>query len=60
MLPRKHIYENAASVILKAKRKEGAIKNLCFSDPCKNKRKLFALVCESLKRESTIKVFYQH
>jgi len=54
MLPRKHIYENAASVILKAKRKEGAVKNLCFSDPCKNKRKLFALVCESLKHRVII------
>ena len=42
-------YEAAASVIELATKKKGNLKSLCFQSGYSNKKKLYALVCQTVK-----------
>lgn len=44
------LYEAAATVIEKTRKKEGSVKTLCFSSRFHNKKQLAALVLETIKR----------
>ena len=46
-------YREAGDIIDRALSKEGSVKNLCLSSRCRRKKKLYALVCQSLKCKST-------
>ena len=48
------VYKEAGIIVDRALRKEGSVKNLCLSSLNKNKRKLYALVCETLKRKHSL------
>lgn len=43
------IYKSAASVIRRSDAKRGSIKSLVFNSTCAQKKKIYALVCETLK-----------
>lgn len=47
------VYREAANVIELAKKKKGNIKGLCFASSYKNKKKLYALVCQTIKCKLT-------
>ena len=42
------LYREAANVIELAKSKKGSIKGLCFASSYGNKKKLYALVCQTV------------
>ena len=46
------IYKLAASVIRKSDSKKGSIKSLVFSSTSAQKKKVYALVCKTLKSEN--------
>ena len=47
------LYREAANVIQLAKSKKGSIKGLCFASSYGNKKKLYALVCQTVKCKFT-------
>ena len=47
------LYTETANIIEQAKKRKGSIKGLCFASSYKNKKKLYALVCQTIKCEFT-------
>ncbi|KAK6175614.1 hypothetical protein SNE40_014035 [Patella caerulea] len=48
------VYQSAARILKDALEKKGAVKTLVYSSDEKDKRKLFALVCETLKYKTSL------
>ncbi|XP_065066978.1 28S rRNA (cytosine-C(5))-methyltransferase-like [Rhopilema esculentum] len=48
------LYREASSVIEQAKLKKGSVKGLCFNSSLANKKKLYALVCQTLKHQTVL------
>lgn len=46
------IYKLAASIIRKSEAKQGSIKSLVFNSSSAQKKKVYALVCKTLKGEN--------
>lgn len=42
-------YDIASHILLKLEAKAGTLKSLCLADNIKEKKKMFGLVCETLK-----------
>jgi len=45
------LYEHSGAILKTVLAKKGSIKSLCFSSQYRNKKKLYALTFESLKRK---------
>jgi putative methyltransferase len=44
-----NFYKQAADILAKLSSKEGSIKSLTLADNVKEKKKMYALICETLK-----------
>lgn len=42
-------FPQAGSIVDKLKRKSGSIRSLCFASHIRNKKEVYALVCETLR-----------
>lgn len=46
------LYTTASDILLKLRKHRGTVKTLCLEAPYKHKKKLYALICQTLKRSS--------
>eukprot|EP01147_Barroeca_monosierra_P001413 gene1413-4579_t len=48
------LYTTASDILLKLRKHRGTVKTLCLEAPYKHKKKLYALICQTLKHQAAI------
>ena len=56
----KDVYQYAGEVIESACNRRGSLKQLCYSNACRQKKKLFALVHQTLKHKQLLEKLLTH